>query len=215
MTQRSNHPRASRATSSSVPGSSKRCVAPRHDVQRGLRLEARQRGPVHLDHGLVVATDDQERRRLHTRERGGGKVRATPAGHDGPHGLRAFDRGHERRRRAGACSLATRKDAERCAKAVAIALADLAPDSQTRRRFISQLPRVLKSALQAETPSGLMMDREALIQHVAAALDVHAPEGRRALLAVWGVIRRSVSQGEIAAFQAHLPRDIAALLEVP
>ena len=60
-----------------------------------------------------------------------------------------------------------------------------------------------------------MMDREALIQHVAAALDVPAPEGRRALLALWGVLRRSVSQGEIAAFQAPLPRDIAALLEVP
>lgn len=47
-----------------------------------------------------------------------------------------------------------------------------------------------------------MMDREALIQHIAAALDVHVPEGRRALLAVWSVLRRSVSQGEIAEFEA-------------
>lgn len=47
-----------------------------------------------------------------------------------------------------------------------------------------------------------MMDREALIQHIAAAPDVHVPEGRRALLAVWSVLRRSVSQGEIAEFEA-------------
>lgn len=56
--------------------------------------------------------------------------------------------------------------------------------------------------MQAETPSPLMMDREALIQHIAAAPDVHVPEGRRALLAVWSVLRRSVSQGEIAEFEA-------------
>ena len=112
-----------------------------------------------------------------------------------------------------AAGLSTRKDAERWAKAVAGALADLAPDSQTRRRFISQLPRVLKSALQAQTRPALMMDREALIQHVGAALDVHAPDARRALVVVWSVIRRSVSAGEIAEFGARVPKDVAALLE--
>ena len=112
-----------------------------------------------------------------------------------------------------AAGLPTREEAERWAKAVVGALADLAPDSETRRQLISQLPRVLKAHLQAETRPAVLMDGEALIQHVGAALGVHAPEARRALLAVWSVLRRAVSSGEIADFEARVPRDVAALLE--
>jgi uncharacterized protein (DUF2267 family) len=56
------------------------------------------------------------------------------------------------------------------------------------------------------------MDQEALIQHVGAALDVHAPEARGAVLAVWRTIRQAVAAGELADFQARVPRDVAALL---
>jgi uncharacterized protein (DUF2267 family) len=112
-----------------------------------------------------------------------------------------------------AAGLPSRKDAERWAKAVASALAQLAPDAETRRQFITQLPGILKSHLQAETRAPLVMEREALIQHVGAALGVHAPEARRALLVVWGVIRRAVSAGELADFEARVPRDVAAFLE--
>jgi uncharacterized protein (DUF2267 family) len=112
-----------------------------------------------------------------------------------------------------AAGLSTRKEAERWAKAVAGALVDLAPDAETRRQLITQLPHVLKSHLQTETRPALVMDREALIQHVGAALGVHAPEARRALLAVWSVVRRAVSAGELADFEARVPRDVAALLE--
>jgi hypothetical protein len=44
-------------------------------------------------------------------------------------------------------------------------------------------------------------------------LDLHAPDARRALLTVWGVMRRAVSPGEIAAFEARVPRNVATLLE--
>jgi uncharacterized protein (DUF2267 family) len=112
-----------------------------------------------------------------------------------------------------AAGLPSRKDAERWAKAVVGALAQLAPDAETRRQFITQLPGLLKSHVQRETRASLVMEREALIQHVGAALGVHAPEAQRALLAVWGVIRRSVSAGELADFEARVPRDVAAFLE--
>ena len=112
-----------------------------------------------------------------------------------------------------AAGLADRTEAERWAKAVAGALAELAPDAETRRQLITQLPRVLKAHLRETTQPALLMDREALIQHVAARLGVHAPEARRALLAVWGVIRRAVAPGELADFKARVPPDVAALLE--
>jgi uncharacterized protein (DUF2267 family) len=57
------------------------------------------------------------------------------------------------------------------------------------------------------------MDRDALVQHVGATLDVHAPEARRALRAVWSVVRRAVSTGELADFESRVPRDVAAFLE--
>lgn len=112
-----------------------------------------------------------------------------------------------------ATGVSGRKDAERWATAVAGALMQLAPDAETRRQFITQLPRVVKSHLREETRALLVMDREALIQHVGAALGVHAHEAQRALLAVWGVLRRSVSAGELADFEARMPRDVAAFLE--
>jgi uncharacterized protein (DUF2267 family) len=111
-----------------------------------------------------------------------------------------------------AAGLSSRKEAERWAKAVAAALADVAPDSETRRQFLAQLPGFLKADLQARRPRGLLMDQEALIQHVGAALDVHAPEARGAVLAVWRTIRQAVAAGELADFQARVPRDVAALL---
>lgn len=112
-----------------------------------------------------------------------------------------------------AAGLPSQQEAERWAKAVVGALADLAPDSETHRQFATQLPGFLKSHVQATTRRSLMMDREALIQHVGAALDLHAPDARRALLAVWGVLRRSVSAGELSDFKARVPEDVAALLE--
>jgi uncharacterized protein (DUF2267 family) len=112
---------------------------------------------------------------------------------------------------AGA-GLRNREAARRWALAVTGAVADLAPDSETRRRFITQLPRFLKSALQARAPRALLMDRDALIQHVGAALDIHARDAQQAMLVVWTVTRKAVSAGEIADFEARMPRDVAALL---
>ncbi|MBI1845772.1 MAG: DUF2267 domain-containing protein [Candidatus Rokubacteria bacterium] len=112
-----------------------------------------------------------------------------------------------------AAGLPGRKEAMRWSRAVAAALLDLAPDAETRRKLITELPGFLKSHLRDRAPHPLSMDREALIQHVGAALDLHAPDARRALLAVWGVMRRAVSPGEIAAFAARLSADIAVLLE--
>jgi uncharacterized protein (DUF2267 family) len=112
-----------------------------------------------------------------------------------------------------ATGLSSLKEAERWANAVIGALADLAPDSQTRRQLVTQLPGSLKSRLQAEPRRALLMDRDALVLHVGAALDLHAPDARRALLAVWSVIRRAVSRGELTDFEARVPRDVAAFLE--
>lgn len=104
------------------------------------------------------------------------------------------------------------KDAERWARCVVDALAQLAPDSQTRRQFVTQLPGFLKSHLRSEPPSLIVMDREALIQHVGAALGVHAPEAQRVLATVWRVVCKAVAPGEIADFEARIPPDIAAFL---
>lgn len=104
------------------------------------------------------------------------------------------------------------KDAERWARCVVDALAQLAPDSQTRRQFVTQLPGFLKTHLRSEPPSLIVMDREALIQHVGAALGVRAPEAQRALATVWRVVRKAVAPGEIADFETRIPPDVAAFL---
>jgi uncharacterized protein (DUF2267 family) len=111
-----------------------------------------------------------------------------------------------------AAGLADRKEAERWSKAVLAALGHLAPDSETRRQLITQLPGFLKTPLLAETPRSLLMDREALIQHIAAALDIRAPGAERAVRAVYGVLRKAVAPGELADFEARIPPDVAKLL---
>lgn len=108
--------------------------------------------------------------------------------------------------------LGSAREAERWSKAVLTALMDSALDSGTRRRFITQLPGFLKTPLLAETPRGLLMDREALLQHVGAALGTHAPEAERALACVWSAVRKAISAGEIAEFQTHVPEDVASYL---
>ena len=104
------------------------------------------------------------------------------------------------------------KEAERWSKAVLIALMDIAPDSETRRHFIAQLPAFLKTALLAETPRALLMDHEALLQRIGAALGVHASEAERALTCVWSALRKAISAGEIADFEARVPKDVASYL---
>jgi uncharacterized protein (DUF2267 family) len=108
--------------------------------------------------------------------------------------------------------LTSAKEAERWAQAVLGALVDLAPDSETRRQFITQLG-FLKTHLAAETPRSLPLDRDSLLQHIGAALGTHVSDAERALTCVWSALRRAVSAGEIADFQARVPRDIAAYLK--
>ncbi len=112
-------------------------------------------------------------------------------------------------------ALPTRKEAQRWAIEVLRALADLLPEAEVRRHFISQLPGALKARLLAEPPRALLMDRGAFVQHVAAALGVHAADGERALRIVYRVLKEAVSPGQIAQFGAHIPKDIASLLERP
>jgi uncharacterized protein (DUF2267 family) len=108
--------------------------------------------------------------------------------------------------------LSSAKEAERWSKAVLTALADLAPDSETRRQLITQLPAFLKTQLLDEPPRGLLMDHEAFTQRIGAALGAHASTAEKALTAVWGVLRRAISAGELADFQARIPKDVAAHL---
>lgn len=112
--------------------------------------------------------------------------------------------------RAGA--LPGQRDAERWSTVVVSALTHLLPDPETRRHFVSQLPGFLKSHVLAEKPRSMLMDRDAFLQHVGAALGVHAPEAERAFRAVYGVLRQTVSAGEIADLEGHVPADIAAFL---
>jgi uncharacterized protein (DUF2267 family) len=64
-----------------------------------------------------------------------------------------------------------------------------------------------------ETPRVLIMDAEALIQHVAASLGIHAPAAEEAIRAVYAVLRKAVSAGELADFEAKIPPDAAQLLK--
>ena len=108
--------------------------------------------------------------------------------------------------------LSSAKEAERWSKAVLIALIDLAPDSETRRQFITQLPGFLKMPLLAEAPRDLLMDHETLLQRIGAVLEAHASEAERALTCVWSVLRKAISAGEIADFQARVPKDVGSYL---
>jgi uncharacterized protein (DUF2267 family) len=112
-----------------------------------------------------------------------------------------------------AAGLESPKEAERQSVAVVTALSHLLPDSETRRHFAAQLPGFLKSRLVEEQPRGLVLTRDAFLQHLGRALGVHAPEAERALTAVYGVLREAVSASQIDDLGAHLPREIAGLLE--
>ena len=110
-------------------------------------------------------------------------------------------------------ALPSRKEAQRWATEVLRALADLLPEAQARRHFISQLPGALKSRLRTEAARGFLMDSQALVQHIGAALGGHAADGERALRIVYRVLKEAVSPGQIAQFGAHIPKDIAGHLE--
>lgn len=110
-------------------------------------------------------------------------------------------------------ALASRKEADAWAQAVLVSLCDLLPDSEARRHFISQVPGRLKSRLQEQPPRALVMTRDAFLQHVGNALGTHAPQAEAAVRAVYGVLKQAVSAGEIGHLEAHVPRDIAALLQ--
>ncbi len=113
--------------------------------------------------------------------------------------------------KAGA--LQNRKEAERWSTEVLRALTHLVPEADRRRHFISQLPGLLKARLTAEAPHVLLMDREAFLQHVAAALGTHVPGAERALRVVYDVLKEALSPGQIREFETHIPKDIAVLLE--
>ncbi len=113
--------------------------------------------------------------------------------------------------RSGA--LSSRKEAERWSTAALRALTELLSESEPRRHFVAQLPGFLKSRLRDEPSPALRMDRDALVQHVGAALGTHAPEGARALRIVYRVLKEAVSPGQIAEFETHIPKDVVAFLE--
>ena len=105
------------------------------------------------------------------------------------------------------------KEAERQSVAVLTAISHVLPDSEARRHFASQLPGFLKSRLAEERPRGLLLTGDAFLQHLASALGVHVPDAERALGAVFGVLREAVSAGQVGDLEAHLPKEVAALLE--
>lgn len=110
-------------------------------------------------------------------------------------------------------ALAAREDADRWSMAVLGALCDLLADAETRRHFVSQLPGVFKARLLTKEPGAYEMDRDTLVQRVAAALGVHAAEGERAVRVVYRVLGEAVSPGQVAEYEAHLPKDLAAFLK--
>ena len=112
-----------------------------------------------------------------------------------------------------AAALPTAKEAERWSVEVVRALVHGLSDSEARRHFASQLPGFLKSRIREDPPRNVAMTRDAFLQHLGAALEMHAPDAERALAAVFGVLKDAVSAGQIADLEAHLPGQIAALLE--
>jgi uncharacterized protein (DUF2267 family) len=110
-------------------------------------------------------------------------------------------------------ALASRQDADRWSMAVLGALCDLLADAETRRHFLTQLPGTFKARLLTEEPGTYDMDPDTLVQRIAATLGVHAPEGERALRAVYRVIKEAVSPGQVAEYEARLPKDVAVFLE--
>jgi uncharacterized protein (DUF2267 family) len=112
-------------------------------------------------------------------------------------------------------SLATRQEADRWSMAVLGALCDLLADAESRRHFLSQLPGAFKTRLRTEEPGAYDMDPDTLVQRVAAALGVHAPEGQRAVRVVYQVLKEAVSPGQVAEYEARLPSDLAVFLRRP
>lgn len=108
--------------------------------------------------------------------------------------------------------LPSRQEAERWAMTVLLALIHLLPDRHKRRRLITQLPGTVKARLLDEPPGALLMDVDTFVQHVAAGLDTHAPEGERAVRVVYAALREAVSPGELVKVEAHLPKDVVGLL---
>jgi uncharacterized protein (DUF2267 family) len=108
--------------------------------------------------------------------------------------------------------LPSREEADRWAMVVLLALIHLLPDRHKRRRLITQLPGTIKERLRDEPPGASLMDVNAFVQHVAAGLDVHAPEGERAVRAVYRALGEAVSPGELVKVEAHLPKDVVGLL---
>jgi uncharacterized protein (DUF2267 family) len=105
-----------------------------------------------------------------------------------------------------------RREAERWSRAVLTALVDLLPDAETRRQFVTHVPWALKSPARADAPRALVLDHEALVQHVGAALDLHAPDAERVLRTVFSVLRGAISAGELEDFEAGIPKDVATFL---
>jgi uncharacterized protein (DUF2267 family) len=108
--------------------------------------------------------------------------------------------------------LPSRDEADRWAMTVLVALIHLLPDRHKRRRLITQLPGTVKTRLLAEPPGASLMDRDSFLQHVAAGLGTHAPEGERAARIVYAALREAVSPGELAKVQAFLPKDVVTFL---
>lgn len=109
-------------------------------------------------------------------------------------------------------ALESPKDAEQRSKAVVTVLAQMLPNAESRRHFAAQLPAFLKSHLLAERARYLTMTPDAFLQHIGRTLDAHAPEAKRTLRVVYGVLKEAVAPGGIADFEQRIPKDIAALL---
>ncbi|MBI2528798.1 MAG: DUF2267 domain-containing protein [Candidatus Rokubacteria bacterium] len=108
--------------------------------------------------------------------------------------------------------LPSSKEADRWAITVLLGLIHLLPDRHKRRRLITQLPGTVKARLQDEPPGVFLMDLDTFLQHVAAGLGAHAPEGARAVRVVYRALREAVSPGELARAEAYFPHDVATFL---